>query len=35
VIATNEYDLWLVPLDGSPAKNLTNGAGAKGEVRFR
>jgi dipeptidyl aminopeptidase/acylaminoacyl peptidase len=35
VIASHRYDLWVVPLDGSAPRNLTNGAGAKGEVRFR
>jgi dipeptidyl aminopeptidase/acylaminoacyl peptidase len=36
VIVQNKYDLWLFPLDGStPARNLTNGAGSKGEIRFR
>jgi dipeptidyl aminopeptidase/acylaminoacyl peptidase len=35
VIAQQKYDLWLVPLDGSAPKNLTGGAGAKNEVRFR
>jgi dipeptidyl aminopeptidase/acylaminoacyl peptidase len=35
VIAQHRYDLWQVPLDGSAARNLTNGIGAKGEVRFR
>ena len=34
-IAQHRYDLWLLPLDGSPARNLTNGAGTKGEIRFR
>jgi len=36
VVVHGKHDLWQVPLDGaSAAKNLTNGAGAKGEVRFR
>jgi dipeptidyl aminopeptidase/acylaminoacyl peptidase len=35
VIAQHRYDLWLVPFDGSAAKNLTNGVGAKSEIRFR
>ena len=36
VIVENKYDLWALPLDGSAAvKNLTNGAGAKSEVRYR
>ena len=35
VIAQQRYDLWLVPLDGSPAKNITNGLGTKNEMRFR
>jgi len=34
-IVHHRYDLWLLPLDGSAPKNLTNGAGAKNEVRFR
>jgi dipeptidyl aminopeptidase/acylaminoacyl peptidase len=35
VIVHQRYDLWVMPLDGSPARNLTNGAGLKGEIRFR
>ena len=35
VIAQHRYDLWLVPLDGSRARNLTGGVGAKHEMRFR
>ena len=34
-IAQTRYDLWLLPLDGSAPKNLTNGQGAKNEVQFR
>jgi len=35
VIAQHRYDLWLVPFDGSAAKNFTHGIGAKSEIRFR
>lgn len=35
VIVNQRYDLFLVPLDGSPARNLTNGVGTKNEIRFR
>jgi dipeptidyl aminopeptidase/acylaminoacyl peptidase len=36
VIAQTRYDLWLLPVNGSsPARSLTNGAGVKGEIRFR
>jgi dipeptidyl aminopeptidase/acylaminoacyl peptidase len=35
IIANHRYDLWLVPLDGTIPKNLTNGAGLKNEIRFR
>jgi dipeptidyl aminopeptidase/acylaminoacyl peptidase len=35
VIAQHQYDLWLVPLDGSKATNLTGGVGSKNEMRFR
>ena len=34
-IAQHRYDLWLMPLDGSAPKNLTNGVGTKNEIRFR
>ena len=35
VLVQHRYDLWQFPLDGSTPKNLTNGVGSKGEVRFR
>ncbi len=35
VIVQHQYDLWAVPFDGSAARNLTNGLGAKNEVRYR
>jgi dipeptidyl aminopeptidase/acylaminoacyl peptidase len=35
VVAMHRFDLWLVPLDGSPARNLTNGVGDKRDIRFR
>ena len=35
VIANHRYDLWLLPLDGSAATNLTGGQGARDEMRFR
>jgi dipeptidyl aminopeptidase/acylaminoacyl peptidase len=34
-IAQHRYDLWLLPLDGSAPRNLTNGFGTKNEIRFR
>ncbi len=34
-IASQRHDLWLLPLDGSAPRNLTNGYGTKNEVRFR
>ena len=30
VIVQHRYDLWLLPLDGSPPRNLTNGVGQQG-----
>jgi dipeptidyl aminopeptidase/acylaminoacyl peptidase len=35
VVAMHKFDLWVVPLDGSPARSLTNGSGDKGQIRFR
>ena len=35
VVLRHRYDLWLQPLDGSPATNLTRGVGAEREIRFR
>ena len=35
VILTHKYDLWLQPLKGGTATNLTGGMGAEGEIRFR
>jgi dipeptidyl aminopeptidase/acylaminoacyl peptidase len=35
VIVNHRYDVWLLPLDGSAPQNLTNGVGAKNEIRFR
>ena len=35
-LVSNKYDLWELPLDGAgAAKNITLGAGAKSEVRYR
>jgi len=34
-IARTRYDLWVLPFDGSDARNLTNGEGAHNEIRFR
>ena len=35
VILEAKYDLWLQPLDGGKPTNLTQGAGAKDEIRFQ
>jgi dienelactone hydrolase len=35
VIVQHQYDLWLLPLDGSAPRNLTSGVGSKNEIRFR
>jgi dienelactone hydrolase len=35
VIVQQRYDLWALPLDGSAGRNLTNGIGARNEMRFR
>ncbi len=35
VLVNHKYELWQVPLDGSAPRNLTNGIGAKNEIRFR
>jgi len=35
VILNHRYDLWQLPLDGSKAVNLTQGAGEAGKIRFR
>ena len=35
VLLYDEFDLWQVPLDGSPATNLTAGVGQRDQIRFR
>ncbi len=35
LIVNTRYDLWQIPLDGKPGKNLTNGYGDANEIRFR
>jgi dipeptidyl aminopeptidase/acylaminoacyl peptidase len=35
VLLNHRYDVWLQPLDGSPATNLTGGRGAEDEIVLR
>jgi dipeptidyl aminopeptidase/acylaminoacyl peptidase len=35
VLLNHRYDVWLQPLDGSRASNLTRGKGARDEIRLR
>ncbi len=35
VILNHKYDLWMLKVDGSSAKNITQGMGDKEEIRFR
>jgi dipeptidyl aminopeptidase/acylaminoacyl peptidase len=35
VLLNHRYDVWLQPLDGSDAVNLTGGFGEEGEIRLR
>jgi dipeptidyl aminopeptidase/acylaminoacyl peptidase len=35
LIASHRYDLWLLPLDGSAGRVLTNAAGNRREIRLR
>jgi dipeptidyl aminopeptidase/acylaminoacyl peptidase len=35
LVLNHRYDLWLQPLDGSPATDLTKGVGDRDEIRFR
>ena len=35
IILNHRYGLWLQPLDGRPATNLTGGVGAENEIRLR
>ncbi len=35
IVLYDRYDMWLQPLDGSPATNLTGGRGAAEEIRLR
>lgn len=35
VLLYSEWDVWAVPLAGGPAQSLTNGMGAREDIRFR
>jgi dienelactone hydrolase len=35
LIVQQRYDLWLLPMDGSAGRSLTNSAGTRNEVRYR
>jgi dienelactone hydrolase len=35
VLLYDEFDVWQVPVDGSPATNLTAGVGQRDQIRFR
>ncbi len=35
VIVRERYDLWLLPFGNGEARNLTNGEGQQGDIRFR
>ena len=35
VVVAHRFDLWLLPLDGSAARNITNGLGTRNSIRFR
>lgn len=35
VLLNHRYDVWLQPLDGARAENLTDGRGHRDEIRFR
>lgn len=35
LIVNGRYDLWQIPLDGKPGRNITNGSGDASDIRFR
>jgi esterase/lipase len=35
VVVHHRFDEWVLPLDGGPARNLTNGAGSRDQVVYR